>query len=125
MKSVATFRCVNTVDTTETEAVEIPNWARSAVLHVPDIAAGAVTMKYLPKLGVTAALLLASNDTGWVPVQVAVDSVGPLKEVMPTTDDPAIIDITPFIRGIGEGFIRFTCAGAQGAITKWYIVWSD
>lgn len=125
MKSTVDFKQVNTVDTTETEAVEIPSWARAAVLFVPNIAAGAVTMAFMHKDDATAALLLASNDTSWVPLQVAIDSVGSLKEVMPTTDDPAVIDITAFIRGLGDGFIRFTCAGAQGAVTNWKIIFSD
>ncbi len=125
MKATVDFKLDKDVDTTESEAVEIPNWARSAVLVVPDISAGAVTMKFIHKDDATAALLLPTNNTSWVPVQVAIDSVGPLKEVMPTTDDPAIVDITAFIRGLGDGYIRFTCAGAQGALSYWKIIFSD
>ncbi len=125
MKSTVNFKQDNAVDTTETNAVEIPNWAKAAVLFVPNIAAGAVTMKFMHKDDATAAKLLASANTDWVPLQVAIDSVGSLKEVMPTTDDPAMIDITAFIRGLGDGFIRFTCAGAQGGVTNWKIIFSD
>jgi hypothetical protein len=125
MKTTVIFQLVNTVDTTETEAVEIPSWARAAVLVIPNIAAGAVTAKFIHNDNVTAAKLLASSNTDWVPLQVAIDSVGALKEVMANGDDPAIVDITAFIRGLGDGFIRFTCAGAQGAVTDWKIIFSD
>jgi hypothetical protein len=125
MKATTYFKLDKDVDTTESEAVEIPNWARYAAVSIPDISAGAVTMKFLPKKGATAALLLPTNNTGWVPIQVAIDSVAELKEVMPTGDDPTVVIITPFIRGLGEGYIRFTCAGAQGALSLWSVMFSD
>ena len=125
MKTTVRFRLIHTVDTTESEAVQIPDWARAASLFVPDIAAGAVTMKFMHKDDATAALLLASNNTSWHPLQVAIDSIDVLEEVMPNGDDPTWIIITPFIQGLGDGFIRLTCAGAQGGTIDFKIVFSD
>ena len=125
MKTTVRFQLVNTVDTTESEAVEVPSWAKAAALFVPDIAAGAVTMKFMHNDDATAAKLVADQNTDWNPVEVAIDSVDSLTEVMASGDDPTWVDITAFLRAIGDGFIRFTCAGAQGAVTNWKIVFSD
>jgi len=125
MKTTVRFRLIHTVDTTESEAVQIPDWCRAAALFIPDIAAGAVTMKFMHKDDATAALLLASNNTGWNVVEAAIDSVDALTEVMANGDDPTWVNITPFIQGLGDGFIRFTCAGAQGATIDFKIVFSD
>jgi len=125
MKTTVIFRLDNTVDTTKSEAVEIPDWARAASLFVPDIGAGAVTMEFMHNDDATAALLLASNDTSWNPVQTAIDSIDVLEEVMPTGDDPTWIGITPFIHGLGDGYIRLVTAGAQGAVINFKIVFSD
>lgn len=125
MKTTVIFQLDNTVDTTETQAVEVPSWAKAAALFVPNIAAGAVTMKFMHNDDATAAKLVADQNTDWNPVQVAIDSVASLTEVMPTGADPTWVDITPFLRAIGDGFIRFTCAGAQGAVLDFKIVFSD
>jgi hypothetical protein len=125
MKATTYFKLDKDVDTTESEAVEIPDWARAACVSIPNISAGAVTMKFLPKLGATAALLLPTNNTGWLPIQVAIDSIGILEEVMPSGDDPTWVNITAFIRGLGEVYIRFLTAGTQNATSLWWISFSD
>jgi hypothetical protein len=125
MKATTYFKCVHSVDVNRTEAIEIPDWARAAVVFIPDIVAGAVVLEVLPKLGATAALLLPTNNTGWLPIQVAIDSIGILEEVMPSGDDPTWVNITAFIRGLGEVYIRFLTAGTQNATSLWWISFSD
>ena len=125
MKTTVIFTLDNTVDTTESQAVEVPSWAKAAALFVPNIAAGAVTMKFMHNDDATAAKLVADQNTDWNPVEVAIDSVDSLTEVMASGDDPTWVDITAFIRGLGEGYVRFTTAGTQNAITSWMIVFSD
>lgn len=124
MKVSVNFQLVNTLDTQKTEAVELPEWAKGACLVVPAIADGAMGMEFIHNSDVTTAKLAADQDTDWNVVEVAIDSVGPLVTVLASGDDPRVVDISKFIKSLGDGYIRFTTA-AQAGVIDFIIIWSD
>jgi len=124
MKIKVALTLDNTVDTQKTTATQVPEWCKAASVEVPQIADGAVTLEYLPASSATAATLAPTNDTGWLTVQAVVDSVGPAQAVLASGADPACADFTKLIRGLGDGYIRFSAAAQSGA-TTWYVNFSD
>ena len=102
MKATIEFKLTNTVDIHASEAVELPDWARHASVEFPTIVTGTVGVDFMKKADVTAAKLVADQDTDWNAVQVAIDSVGNLLTFYDGTG-ALMVDISRFIRGLGQG----------------------
>jgi hypothetical protein len=113
------------VDVRKTEAIEVPDWARTGAVYIPAIVDGAVTMEFMAKSLATAATLLPSNDTGWATVRVPIVEGSVLVTVLGSALDPGWIVITEFVRGLKQGFIRFSVAADQVADSAWILVFSD
>ena len=125
MKATVEFKLTNTVDIHASEAIELPDWARHASVELPaTIVTGTVGVDFIKKADVTAAKLVADQDTDWNDVQVAIDSVGNLAVFYDGTGG-LVVDISKFIAGLGQGHIRMQAAGNQNAVTQWYIHFTD
>ncbi len=118
----ATFDFIHdrSVDTTKTDAVQVPGWAENVLLFVPALGSDAiVTMEMIEIEDVTAAYLLASNNTGWK----AVLTEGEASQVVASGTEDCWIDITEYVRSCPPNcFIRFVLDAAQGADSAWIIV---
>ena len=110
------------VDIHCTEAVRVPDWAKSAAVIIPQIVDGAVTMEFMAFADATAATLLPSNDTGWYTVRVPIIEANILVTVLASTLDPACVNLREFMQGLAGGYIRFNCAGNQTADSAWRII---
>lgn len=124
MKATIEFKLTNTVDTTKSEAVEVPEWAKCAVLDIPTIVTGTVAFEFIKQADVTTAKIVADQDTDWKAIQVAIDSVGNLVNAY-TGTGALLIDISKFIKGLGLGMMRVVTGGTQNAITTWFIHFTD
>ena len=100
-----------TVDTTKSGAVEVPQWCKSASLYIPSIDAnGIISCEGIFSENVTAALLLASNDTSWITLRDKAES----SQIAASGIESTVIDITEFVTGLPVGaFFRVVCAAAQ------------
>ena len=108
------------VDTQKTNAVQVPGWARNAAVYIPALGTNcAVAMELIELADVTAALLLASNDTSWNEVRDADQDA----QVAASGVEDCWIDITLLIQSLPAGcFIRFTLGSAQAADSSWVLV---
>jgi len=118
----ATFDFIHdrSVDTTKTNPVQVPAWVENALLYIPALGSNCiVSMELIEIEDVTAALLLASNDTGWK----AVRTEGEATQIAASGVEDCWIDITEFVRSCPPNcFIRFVMASAQAADSSWIIV---
>lgn len=104
------LKIIIAVDAYKSSAVEIPAWARSAILKVPSIDNGTITFEMIDPEAVTAAKLAADVDTDWGPVY----SDEGRTDVLGVGLDPAWINITPYIGGFPQGgHMRLVCTAAQ------------
>lgn len=124
MKATIKFTLDNTVDTGKSAAVELPEWAKHAVVDIPTIVTGTVGFEFMKQADVTAAKLLASADVDWKAIQVAIDSVGNLVTCYSGTG-ALLIDVSKFIKGLGLGYLRVATGGTQNAVTTWYMHFTD
>jgi len=109
----------DSVDNEKSEAVAVPQWARRAQLFVPSIEDTAITMEMIEGRNVTAALLLASNNTSWKVVRSQDES----STVLASGVENCWVDITEFVRSLPQGcFIRFVSAVDQLADKSLIIV---
>lgn len=117
---VITFIVDISVDTTKSEAVEIPDYAKFFGLYVPALNAnGAVTMECLLPKDLSASALLPSSDANWKTVRDQNEST----IVAASGIENILIDITEFGRHLpARGYIRFVCAGTQVADSTWYMI---
>lgn len=118
----ATFDFIHdrSVDTTKTDPVQVPEWVENALVFVPALGSNAVvTMELIEIEDVTAALLLASNDTGWKQVLTE----GEASQVVASGTEDTWIDITEYVRSCPPNcFIRFVLDAAQAADSSWIMV---
>ena len=56
------------VDDQKSTSVEIPSWARTAVIKVPAIDNGTLTLEMIDPADITVAKLAADSETDWGPV---------------------------------------------------------
>jgi len=100
------------VDDQKSTSVEIPSWALSAVLKVPAITDGTLTLEMIDPADITPAKLAADSDTDWAPV---VSDEG-RTDILGVGQDPAFVNISPFIGGFPRGgHMRVVCTAAQVA----------
>jgi hypothetical protein len=119
MKATIAFKLDNTVDTAMSEAFEIPDWAKECSLQIPTIVTGTVGFQFMKEADVTAAKIVADQNTDWVNVVVAIDSVGNLTIGYDGTG-AVVVQMGAFMRGLGKGMLRVVCGGVQNAVTTWY-----
>lgn len=103
------------VDVNRSDAVQLPEWARKASVNLPTLDNGNQVIEFIKEADVTAALLLSSNNTSWLGVQTAIDSVGNLGPIIHAGAGGDIVDISAIIKGLGEGYIRLFCSANQAA----------
>lgn len=106
------------VDTYKSTAIEIPVWAQSAVVKVPAIDNGTLTIEMIDPVDVTPAKLAPDSDTDWC---TAYSDEG-RTDILGVGLDPAFVNITPYIGGFPQsGFMRFVCTASQSS-DKQFIV---
>lgn len=117
---VITFKVDVSVDTTKSEAVEIPDYAKFFGLYVPALDAnGSVTMECILPKDLSASALLPSADTNWKVVRDQNEST----IVAASGIEDILIDITEFARHLpAQGYVRFVCAGTQVADSTWHLI---
>jgi hypothetical protein len=100
------------VDGQKSTSVEIPSWARTAVVKVPAIDDGTLTLEMIDPSDITPAKLAASSDTDWGPVY----SDEGRTDILGVGLDPGWVNITPYIGGFPQGgHMRLVCTAAQSA----------
>jgi len=106
------------VDDQKSTSVEIPSWARTAVIKVPAIDNGTLTLEMIDPADITVAKLAADSDTDWGPVY----SDEGRTDVLGVGLDPAWVNISPFIGGFPQGgHMRLVCTAAQAADKEFVI----
>jgi len=117
----ATFDFIHdfSVKNTKTNPVQVPEWTENAMVFIPALGSDSVvSMEMIEIEDVTAAYLLASNDTGWKQVLTE----GEASQVVASGVEDCWIDITEFVRACPPNcFIRFVVT-AQGGDTNWILV---
>lgn len=108
------------VDTTKSEAVEIPDYAKRFGLFIPALNAnGAVSMECLLPQHLSASALLPSSDTNWKVIRDQNEST----IVAASGIENILLDITEFGRHLpAMGYLRFVCVGTQVADSTWYMI---
>jgi hypothetical protein len=124
MKATIAFKLTNTVDTTKGEAVDLPGWAKYGSIQIPTIVTGTVGFEFIAAANVTAAKIVADQDTDWTPVETAIDSVGNLVTIHNGTG-AIVVGISALIKALGLGMIRVVTGGTQNAVTSWYVHFTD
>ena len=100
------------VDDQKSNSLEIPSWARTAVIRVPAIDNGTLTIEMIDPSDITPAKLAAESDTDWGPVY----SDEGRTDILGVGLDPAWVNITPYIGGFPQGcHMRLVCTAAQSA----------
>jgi hypothetical protein len=100
------------VDDQKSTSIEIPSWARTAVMKVPAITDGTLTLEMIDPADITAAKLAADSDTDWAPVY----SDEGRTDILGVGLDPAFVNISPYIGGFPQGgHMRVVCTAAQVA----------
>jgi hypothetical protein len=100
------------VDDQKSTSIEIPSWARTAVMKVPAITNGTLTLEMIDPADITAAKLAADSDTDWAPVY----SDEGRTDILGVGLDPAFVNISPYIGGFPQGgHMRVVCTAAQVA----------
>jgi hypothetical protein len=100
------------VDDQKSSSCEIPSWARTAIMKVPAITDGTLTLEMIDPSAITPAKLAADSDTDWGPVY----SDEGRTDILGAGLDPAWVNITPYIGGFPQGgHMRIVCTAAQGA----------
>ena len=115
------------VDTQKTNAVYVPDKVAYIGVNVPSIDNGNVGIEVYESRHInsvtiksTNAVLLSSADTNWTPI--IDNATGQDVVMLDSTYDPAYVDITPFLGGLRNVYIRFTIATAQTTgDTEWYL----
>ena len=108
-----------TVDTQKSTSVEIPVLARTALMKVPAIDDGTLTFEMIDPSDITPAKLAPSSDTDWSPVY----SDEGRTDVLGVGQDPAFVNITPYIGGFPQsGHMRVVTTVAQTA-NKTFVVY--
>jgi len=116
------------VDTTKTNAVPIPDWARCIGVMIPSIDDGSVGIEVYESVdtayqNVAAALLLSSADTNWNPVLALLD--GDDEVICASGKDPGYVDITLLLGALRNVWIRFTVSAQTTADTTWYMYYKE
>jgi hypothetical protein len=100
------------VDSQKSSSLEIPSWARTAIMKVPAITDGTLTLEMIDPADITPAKLAADSDTDWCPVY----SDEGRTDILGVGQDPAFVNITPYIGGFPQsGHMRVVCSVAQVA----------
>jgi len=119
----ATFDFIHdfSVKDTKSNAVQVPDWVENVLLFVPALNVNCiVSMELIEIEDVTAAYLLASNDTGWK----AVKTEGEATQIVASGIEDCWIDVSEYVRSCPPNcFIRFVMASAQAADSSWIIVY--
>lgn len=101
-------------DDYKSEAFIVPEWADYTAVFIPAIVDGAVSLEWIDILNTTAAKVLPSADTDWHPVGDPTDGADAV--ICASGNDPMIVDISLFVRGLaGTGYVRIITAGQQTA----------
>lgn len=106
-------------DTTKSGPVEIPQWTKSASMYIPAIDAnGIISSEGILAENVTAAKLVADQDTDWVVLRDKAESA----QIAASGVENILMDITEFVTGMPVGsFFRVVCAAAQIADRTFHI----
>lgn len=100
------------VDTQRTTCVEIPPWASEVMIKVPEINFCTMTLEMLGPDDVTAAKLVPSIDTDWLPVYSGDGNT----DFLGLGLAPAFVNVTPFMQGFPRGaFVRLKTSIIQTA----------
>jgi len=100
------------VDSQKTTSVEIPAWARTAILKVPAIDNGTLMLEMIDPADITPAKLAPDSDTDWATVY---DREG-RTDILGVGLDPAFVNITTYIEGFPQsGHMRVACTAIQSA----------
>lgn len=104
----------DSVKDTKSVAFELPEWANYTSAFIPSIVNGDVSLEWISREnGSTAAKLAATTDTNWHPVGDPTDGADAV--ICASGNDPMVVDISVFVRGLaGNGFLRFVMS-AQSA----------
>lgn len=89
----------DSVDNQKSEAVEVPQWAKRALLFVATTPTAVIGLEMIEEKNITAALLLPSNDTSWDTVRSQDES----STVLASGTANVWVDITEFIRSLPQG----------------------
>lgn len=126
-KKAAMFHDMS-VDNAKTNAFQVP-WNTVYIgVFIPSIDNGTVGIEVYQHgahvdtlyTDVSAADLLSSSDTNWVPVIDLSDGADAV--ILASGSDPGFVDITPFVAALRGHWIRFTSAAQSSSdITYWVI----